>query len=88
MVRVEARHIAVVCKIWLVEFVFKKLVMATIIKIPKIKSTKKELQKELQKFALPGRNPDKATEELYGLWEGKDICIEKIRKKNTHNKWL
>jgi len=62
--------------------------MATIIKIPKIKTTKKELQKELQKFALPGRNPDKATEDLYGLWEGKDIYIEKNRKKNTQNKWL
>jgi hypothetical protein len=31
--------------------------------------------KELKKFVLPNRNPDKATEELYGLWEGRDISI-------------
>ena len=61
--------------------------MATVIKIPKIKNTKKNLHKELQKFALPGRNPEKATEELYGLWEGRDISIEKIREQNNKNKW-
>lgn len=62
--------------------------MATIIKIPKIKEKKTGLEKELKKFALPGRDPAKATEELYGLWEGRDISIEKIRKKNNRNKWL
>jgi hypothetical protein len=61
--------------------------MATIIKIPKIKNTKKDIQKELEKFALPDRNPDKATTELYGLWEGRDISIQKIREKNNRNKW-
>jgi hypothetical protein len=37
---------------------------------------------------LPDRDPDKATEELYGLWEGRDISIQKIREKNNRNKWL
>jgi hypothetical protein len=62
--------------------------MATIVKIPKIKNTKNKIQKELEKFALPDRDPDKATEELYGLWEGRDISIQKIREKNNRNKWL
>jgi hypothetical protein len=60
--------------------------MATIIKGP-IKNIKKDLKKELEKFALPDRDPDKATEELYGRWEGRDISIEKIRKKNNRTKW-
>lgn len=62
--------------------------MATIIKIPKIKKSKNKSKKELEKFAIPGRDPDKATEGLYGIWEGRDISIEKIRKKNNQNKWL
>ena len=61
--------------------------MATIIKIPKIKEKKTGLEKELKKFALLGRDPAKSTEGLYGLWEGRDISIEKIRKKNNRNKW-
>ena len=60
--------------------------MATIIKAP-IKNIKKEVRKELEKFALPNRDPDKATEELYGRWEGRDISIEKIREKNNGKKW-
>jgi len=48
--------------------------MATIIKAP-IKNIKKEVKKELEKFALPNRDPDKATEELYGRWEVRDISI-------------
>jgi hypothetical protein len=60
--------------------------MATIIKAP-IKNIKKEVRKELEKFALPNRDPDKATEELYGRWEGRDISIEKIREKNNRKKW-
>ena len=59
--------------------------MATIIKGP-IKNTKKELKKELEKFALTNRDPDKATEELYGRWEGRNISIEQIRKKNNRSK--
>jgi hypothetical protein len=59
--------------------------MATIIKAP-IKNIKKEVRKELEKFALPNRDPDKATEELYGRWEGRDISIEKIREKNNRKK--
>lgn len=61
--------------------------MATILKISKTKKTKNDIQKEVQQFALPGRNPEKATEELYGLWKGRDISIEKIREKNNPNKW-
>ena len=60
--------------------------MATIIKAP-IKNIKKEVKKELEKFALPNRDPDKATEELYGRWEGRDISIEKIRPNNNRKKW-
>lgn len=61
--------------------------MVTIIKTP-IKKTKAEIEKDLKKFALPKRNPDKATEKLFGIWEGRNISIEKIRKKNNRNKWL
>lgn len=61
--------------------------MATIIKIPDIKKSKSKAKKELEKFAAPGRDPDKATEELYGIWEGRDISIEKIREKNNQSKW-
>lgn len=60
--------------------------MVTIIKAP-IKNIKKEVKKELEKFALPDRDPDEATEELYGRWEGRDISIEKIREKNNRKKW-
>jgi hypothetical protein len=62
--------------------------MATIIKIPKIKKPGRALEKELKKFISPGRDPNKATEELYGMWEGRNISIEKIRKKRNQNKWL
>ena len=61
--------------------------MATIIKTP-IKKTQDQIEKELKKFALPNRNPDMATEKLFGIWEGRNISIEKIRKKNNRNKWL
>ncbi|MGH2647961.1 MAG: hypothetical protein ACRDE8_10355 [Ginsengibacter sp.] len=61
--------------------------MATIIKAPIIK-TKDQLDKELRKFALANRNPEKATEDLFGMWEGRDISIKKIREKNNRNKWL
>lgn len=62
--------------------------MATIVEIPKIKEGENDLKSELQKFALPNRDPKKATEELYGIWEGRDISLEKIRTKNRRNKWL
>lgn len=61
--------------------------MATLIKMP-IKKTKSQLKKELERFSLPDRDPDMATEELFGIWKGSDISIEKIREKNNHNKWL
>lgn len=61
--------------------------MATIIKTP-IKRKKNQVEKKLKRFALPNRNPDMATEKLFGMWEGKNISIEMIRKKNNRNKWL
>jgi len=61
--------------------------MATIIKTPLIR-TKEQIRKELKKFALPNRDPNNATEKLFGLWEGRNITIEKIREKNNRNKWL
>ena len=54
--------------------------MTTIIRTP-IKKTKDQIEKELKQFALPNRNPDKATEGLFGIWKGRNISIEKIRKK-------
>ena len=62
--------------------------MAAITNIPKVKKSKSELEKELKEFSIRNRNPEKATEELYGLWENRKISIEKIRKKNNKNKWL
>jgi hypothetical protein len=61
--------------------------MATIVKTP-LKKTKPELERELKNFALAGRDPDKATEELFGMWKGRNISTEKIREKNNRNKWL
>lgn len=73
---------------YLLKFVSKDSTMATVIKIPKIKKPKKELEKELKKFTSPKKDPNKATEELYGIWEERDISIEKIREKSNRNKWL
>ena len=55
---------------------------------PPIKKTKDQLSKELKKFALPNRNPKQATEELFGIWERRNISIKKMREKNNRNKWL
>jgi len=60
--------------------------MAIIIKMPKIKKNKKELERALKQFVTPDRDPNKATEELYGIWAGRDISIEKIREKSTSDK--
>ncbi len=40
----------------------------------------------LKKYAKPGRNPDKALTEMYGLWEGRDITIESIRARHAGTK--
>jgi hypothetical protein len=53
--------------------------MATIIRLPQQKVSKSALQKEIKKYDTPGRNPEKAIVGMYGLWEGQDISIEKIR---------
>jgi len=63
--------------------------MSTEINIKKAKKTKEQLHAEIkEKCGNPGRNPDKALEDMYGLWEGRDINIEKIREKNLKRKWL
>jgi hypothetical protein len=42
--------------------------------------SKSALHKEIsKKYDTPGRNPEKAIDGMYGLWEGKDISVEKIR---------
>jgi hypothetical protein len=56
--------------------------MAKFIKIKELKRVNKALIKELEKFALPGRNAQKSIEELYGLWEGRDISTERFEKIN------
>ena len=61
--------------------------MATIIKLPRQKQTRSALQKEIKKYDTPGRNPEKAIDGMYGLWEGKDISIEKIRAAKRRKKW-
>ena len=43
------------------------------------KKRKAALIKEAQKYVRPGRDPLKALYEMAGLWEGRDISIEKIR---------
>ncbi len=62
--------------------------MATIIKVPRQKKNKSALHKGLiKKYVTPGRNPEKAIDGLYGLWEGKDISIDKIRAAKRRKKW-
>jgi hypothetical protein len=48
--------------------------MATVIKFTQQQSGKNPLHKEiLEKYAKPGRNPEKAIDDMYGLWEDKNI---------------
>jgi len=61
--------------------------MATIIKLPPQKRTKAALHKELKKYDRPGRTPEKAIDGMYGLLEGQDISIEKIRATKRRKKW-
>jgi hypothetical protein len=62
--------------------------MATIIKLTKQKKSKSALHKEItQKYDTPGRNPEKAIDGMYGLWEGKDISVKKIREAKRRKKW-
>jgi hypothetical protein len=61
--------------------------MATIIKLPQQKKGKTALQREIRKYDKPGRNPEKAINGMYGLWEGQDISIEKIRAAKRRKKW-
>ena len=63
--------------------------MATEVSVKKSKKTKEQLHAEiLKKLGQKERNPDKALDAMYGLWEGRDVNIEKLRQKNTRNKWL
>ena len=62
--------------------------MATIIKLTKQTKSKSALHKEItKKYDTPGRNPEKAINGMYGLWEGKDISVEKIRGAKRRKKW-
>ena len=62
--------------------------MATIIKLPRQKKSKSALHKEItKKYDTPGRNPEKAIDGMYGLWEGQGISIEKIRSEKRRKKW-
>ena len=62
--------------------------MATIIKLPQQKKSKSALHKEItKKYDTPGRNPEKAIDGMYGLWEGQDISIEKIGAEKRRKKW-
>lgn len=61
--------------------------MATIIKLSQQKKGKAAVQKEIKKYDTPGRNPEKAIDGMYGLWEGQDISIEKIREAKRRKKW-
>jgi hypothetical protein len=55
------------------------------IKLPQLKKSKSAIHKEItKKYDAPGRNPEKAIDGLYGLWEGQDISIEKIRAAKRH----
>ncbi len=62
--------------------------MATIINISSKHSDKNPLHKEiLKKYAKAGRNPEKAIDAMYGLWEGKNITIDGIRETKRRKKW-
>ena len=62
--------------------------MATIIKLPQQKKSKSALHKEItKKYDIPGRNPEKAIDGMYGLWESRGIPIEKIRAEKRRKKW-
>ena len=61
--------------------------MATIVKAAAKKKTKVQLRKKLKSFSVQDKDPQKAIDELYGIWEGRDISIEQIREKNTRKKW-
>lgn len=61
--------------------------MATIVKPADRKKTEVQLRKKLKSFSVQDKDPQKAIDELYGIWEGSDISIEQIREKNTRKKW-
>ncbi len=62
--------------------------MATIIKLPQQKKSKSALHKDIiKKYDKPGRTPAQAIDGMYGLWEGRDISIEKIRQAKRRKKW-
>ena len=43
--------------------------------------------KEIKKYDKPGRNPEKAMDGMYGLWEGQDISLANIRAAKRRKKW-
>ena len=62
--------------------------MATTVKPGSKKKSKSALHKEIKKrFDTSDRNPAKALNEMYGIWEGLDISIDQIRTKKRRKKW-
>jgi hypothetical protein len=62
--------------------------MARIIKVPDQKKSKSALDKEItKKYDTPWRNPEEAIDGMYGLWEGQDTSLEKIRAAKWRKKW-
>lgn len=62
--------------------------MATVVNINRQKSDKNPLHEEIRKkYSKPRRNPEKAIDAMYGLWEGKNITIESIRATKRRKKW-
>jgi len=61
--------------------------MATIINLPRQKKGKSAMLKKIKRYDTPGRNPEKAVDGLYGLWEERDIFIAKIRGSKHRKKW-
>jgi hypothetical protein len=56
--------------------------MATVIKFTQKQSDKNPLHKAiLKKYAKPGRNPEKAIDDMYGLWEDKNDGFMEIVNK-------
>jgi hypothetical protein len=63
--------------------------MARIIKLPAQNKSKSALQKEIiKKHDAPGRNPEKAIDGMYGLWEGQHISLEKIRATKRRSSFI
>lgn len=62
--------------------------MATTINLTSENNIKNKGSKEIkERFATPGRKPDKALDGMYGLWQNITVSIEQIRDKKRRKKW-